>query len=153
MRRALLLLALLIGTAPVAADAPPPGAAAAPPPTHLVATRPIRSRTVLGPADVAATDGHVPGALVLPAEAVGLETRVALYAGRPVHPGDLGPPALVERNQIVTLSFLRGALAIRTEGRALDRGGAGERVRVMNLSSRQIVIGSVTGHQMVEVGP
>ena len=52
---------------------------------------------------------------------------MAIYAGRPVRPGDLGPPALVERNQLVPLVYQPGGLAISTEGRALGRGGGGRR--------------------------
>ena len=45
--------------------------------------------------------------------------RVTLYPDRPIRPGDLAPPALVDRNQIVTLEYAAGPLVILTEGRAL----------------------------------
>jgi flagella basal body P-ring formation protein FlgA len=70
---------------------------------------------------------------------VGLEARVALYAGRPVRPEDLGPAAVVERNALVPLVFQHGALLITAEGRALGRAGPGEVVAVMNLASRATV--------------
>jgi flagella basal body P-ring formation protein FlgA len=105
----------------------------------LVATRTIRPREIILPGDIAVKPTDVPGALSDPGEAVGREARVALYAGRPIRPEALGPPALVERNQIVTITYARGALAITAEARALERGGAGERIRVMNLSSRASV--------------
>ncbi|MEL6958408.1 MAG: flagellar basal body P-ring formation chaperone FlgA, partial [Pseudomonadota bacterium] len=76
------------------------------------------------------------GALSDPTLAVGLEARVALYAGRPIRPGDIGPPAVVERNQIIPLVFANSVITITTEGRALDRAGPGDFIRVMNLSSR-----------------
>lgn len=84
---------------------------------------------------------------------IGLETRRIIYAGRPVHRGDLGPPTLVERNAIVTMTFREGGLAIRAEGRAVDAGGAGERIRVMNLASRQMVTARIIGQGTVEVLP
>ena len=65
--------------------------------------------------------------------------------------GAVGAPALVERNQIVELIFARNGLHIVTEGRALDRAGAGERVRVMNLSSRSTLFGTVTASGTVSV--
>jgi flagella basal body P-ring formation protein FlgA len=77
---------------------------------------------------------------------------VTLYPGRPILENQVGPPALVERNQVVRMVFLRGGLAITAEGRALDRGGFGEAVRVMNLSSRQIVSGAVAADGSIEVG-
>jgi flagella basal body P-ring formation protein FlgA len=68
-----------------------------------------------------------------------------------VQPGDLGPETLVRRNAVVTMLYSAGGLAIRTEGRALDAGGEGERVRVMNLSSRQAVPAVVRARDLVEV--
>ncbi len=118
----------------------------------LVATRVLRSQTLIGPADVTLIPGATPGALTDPVQAVGLETRIALYPGRPIRADHLGPPALVERNGIVTLRYHRGGLFIAAEGRALDRAGKGDRVRVMNLSSRTIVIGTVRPDGSVEVG-
>jgi flagellar basal body P-ring formation protein FlgA len=48
--------------------------------------------------------------------------------------------------------YTEGPLNIMAEGRALDRAGPGELVRVMNLSSRQVVTGLVRGSGMIEVG-
>lgn len=119
----------------------------------LVAARTIRAMSVLSAADVALVAGTSPGALDDPAAAIGLEARTILYAGRPIRPEDLSPPAVVERNQIVPIAFDAGALSIRAEGRALDRGGIGATVRVMNLASRAIVTGRVRPDGSVAVGP
>lgn len=109
----------------------------------LVAARTLRAQTVLAPGDVLPGPATVAGALADAGTAIGRETRVILYAGQPIRPGDLGPPALIERNQRVTLVFRQGLLEIVAEGRALDRGGAGEIVRVMNLDSRNTLTGEV----------
>lgn len=109
----------------------------------LVALRMIRAQTVIAPGDVGLAPGLTPGALTRPEQALGLEARVALYPGRPIHPADLAPPALVERNARVTLVFRAGGLTITAEGRALARAAAGEAVRVMNLASRATVTGTV----------
>lgn len=118
----------------------------------LVATRTIRARTLVLPDDVTLVDADLPGALSDAEAAVGLEARVAIYAGKPVRPGDLGPPTLVERNQMVTLVYLSGGLAISTEGRALARGSKGDEVRVMNLGSRNTVTGRIGPDGAVYVG-
>lgn len=110
----------------------------------LVAARTIRAQAILAPTDVVVTEADVPGALTDPVEAVGLEARVVLYAGRPIRPGDLGPPATVTRNQTVTLLYRKDGLTIATEGRALGRGGPGDAIRVMNTASRSTVTGTVT---------
>lgn len=119
----------------------------------LIATRNVRAHAILAPGDVAVVAADVPGALTEPAQALGQEARVALYAGRPIRAGDVGPPALVDRNQIVPLSYSAGPLAIVTEGRALVRGGVGDVIRVMNLASRTTVSGRILPDGSVAVGP
>ena len=118
----------------------------------IVATRTIRAQAVIGPDDVTLVAADVPGALSDPAAAIGLEARVAIYAGKPVHLSDLGSPALVDRNQVVTLIYLSGGLAISTEGRAMGRAAEGEVVRVINLASRTTVSGRVGPEGAVYVG-
>ena len=118
----------------------------------LTAARTVPANTVLTAADLVLSDARHVGALSSADQAVGLETRVTLYAGRPVLGGQVGPPAVVGKNQIVPLVFGRAALRIETEGRTLDRGAVGARVRVMNLASRAVVVGTVTEDGTVRVG-
>jgi flagella basal body P-ring formation protein FlgA len=115
--------------------------------------RAIRSKTVLQPEDLTVVEETVPGAVESLEEAVGMEAKVALYPGRPILAGQLGAPALVERNATVRMRYVNGPLMIVTEGRALDRAAAGEAVRVMNLVSRQTVTGTVAADGSIEVGP
>ncbi|MAQ81770.1 MAG: flagella basal body P-ring formation protein FlgA [Maritimibacter sp.] len=118
----------------------------------VVAARTIRAQAIITPADVTVIEKTVPGTLSLPAEAVGLEARVILYSGRPIRPGDIGPPAIIERNQIVTLIYRSGPLSIAAEARAMSRAGVGDAVRVMNLASRTTVTGIVRADGTVSVG-
>lgn len=134
--RALVALFLLAG--PAAAEA-------------LVPTRTIRALSIIAPEDLARSDTASAG-LTDPAEVVGQEARVTLYAGRPIRPGDIGPPAVVERNGLVELVYATGGLSIRAEGRALARGGAGDRIRVMNLASRSIVTARLAEDGRAHVG-
>ena len=118
----------------------------------VVATRTIRAKTLIGAEDLTLVSAELPGALTDPAAALGQEARVAIYAGKPVRPGDFGPPTLVDRNQLVTLVYVSGGLAISAEGRALGRGAAGEDIRVMNLGSRNTVTGRIGPDGAVYVG-
>ena len=118
----------------------------------VVATRTIRAQTVIAPDDLTVVAADLPGALNSPDQALGLEARVAIYAGKPVRPSDLAPAALIERNQLVSLIYLSGGLAISTEGRALARGSEGEVIRIMNLGSRTTVSGRVGPDGAVYVG-
>lgn len=93
----------------------------------------------------------VEGSFDNPADVAGQEARTALYANRPIKFGQIGPPALIERNQIVQLRFSGRRLVINTEGRSLERGGIGDRVRVMNLSSRTTLFGQVQADGHVAV--
>lgn len=118
----------------------------------LVAAYNIRSQSALSPTDVRIIQDTIPGALSTLDALEGQEARINIYAGRPIRPGDLQPAALIERNQIIMLHYSQGGLQIVTEGRALDRAGIGQGVRVMNLSSRTIVSGVVTPTGRVMVG-
>ncbi len=105
----------------------------------VVATRTIPAKAIIGPSDVLLNAADVPGAVTNPDAVIGMEARVALFAGRPIRPGDVGFPATVERNQIITLYYHSDGLSISTDGRALGRAGPGDTLRVMNLSSRTTV--------------
>ena len=119
----------------------------------IVATRTIRSQTILNASDVSILEQEIAGTYLSVEEVVGMEARVVLYAGRPIRIDDIGPPALIERNQIVTLFYTTGGLTIAAEARALARAGAGDRIRVMNLASRSVVTGWVDGNGTVSVAP
>lgn len=120
-------------------------------PDSLVAAGTIRANTLIGPEHLAVSQENHIGALSDADQVIGMEARVVLFAGRPIRPGDIGPPALVERNQIVLLVYSGPGLSISTEGRALGRAAAGEAVRAMNLASRTAVTGIVhsSGHIIV----
>ncbi|MBU2960702.1 flagellar basal body P-ring formation protein FlgA [Citreicella sp. C3M06] len=117
----------------------------------VVASRTIRAFELITADAVGIDPANVPGAYTDLRSVIGQEARVALYPGRAVMEGSIGVPALIDRNQIVELIFTRGGLRIATEGRALDRAAAGERVRVMNLSSRTTLFGTVTENGQVTV--
>ncbi|MEL7255075.1 MAG: flagellar basal body P-ring formation chaperone FlgA [Pseudomonadota bacterium] len=109
----------------------------------VTATRTIRAQSVIMPGDLTMVDGDFPGAAEDVADVIGQESRVAIYAGRPIRLSDIGPPAVIERNQLVPLVFQKYGLQITAEGRSLSRAAPGDRVRVMNLSSRQTISGRV----------
>ncbi|TRW99466.1 flagellar basal body P-ring formation protein FlgA [Paracoccus sp. M683] len=100
------------------------------------ASRTLPAGTIIGPADLVLP----PDADMADADAlIGQQTRITIYAGRPVAATQLRAPRLVARNQIVPLVFSQGSLRIEISGRALSEGSAGDMIPVMNLSSRQTV--------------
>ncbi|KUP94758.1 flagellar basal body P-ring formation chaperone FlgA [Tritonibacter horizontis] len=117
----------------------------------LVPVRTIRAKETITAEDLMFKNVQSPGALSDPEEVIGQEARIALYASRPIHAGDIGPPAIVDRNDLVKLVFRQGGLEITTEGRSLGRGAEGEYIRVMNLSSRTTVTGRIRADGNIEV--
>lgn len=105
----------------------------------VVAARTIKAQTIIAPSDLIVQPTTLPGGESDPALFIGMEARVALYAGRPIRATDVGFPAIVDRNQLVPLIYDANGLTIRTEGRALGRAGVGEVIRVMNMTSRNTV--------------
>ena len=127
MRALIVMLALLPG----AAFAGALGAAHTLPVGHVIAA-----------GDLTVIDSDRPG-LTDPSAAIGMQTRITIYEGRPLHANMLQAPRVIGRNQIVRLRFQRGALQIDTEGRAMSDGAAGELIRVMNMGSRSTVTAQV----------
>lgn len=119
----------------------------------IVAKHTIRSQSILTSSDIEAIEQTISGTYISPDEVIGMETRVVLYAGRPIRIEDVGPPAIVERNQVVTLLYTIGSLTIVADARALGRAGVGDKLRVMNLASRTTVSGWVQTDGSVSVSP
>ena len=113
--------------------------------------RTLRPGTLITTQDLIIRDGAQAGAFDRIADVAGQEARVALYAGRPIPFDAIGPPAIVNRNQIVPLRFRATGLSITTEGRAMERGGVGDRIRIMNLQSRATLFGLVQADGSIKV--
>lgn len=109
----------------------------------VVPAHTIRAQTRISATDLLVREVDVAGAFSDPLDVIGQETKVSLYAGRPIRAADIGPPALVQRNQLVTLNYKKGSLVIKAEARALGRAAAGEHIQVMNLSSKTTLVAKV----------
>lgn len=109
----------------------------------IIAARTIPAQSLIGPNDLLVQPVDVPGGTDDPLLLIGMEARTALYAGRPILPADVGFPAIVDRNEVIPIIYDGGGLTISTEGRALGRGGIGEIIRVMNLTSRVTVTAQI----------
>jgi flagella basal body P-ring formation protein FlgA len=135
-----LVLAILMSLLPVAALA-----------ESVVPTRTIRANDMIEPQDLTLKPIANPNAFTRIHDVVGQEARVTLYAGRPILFDDIGPPAVVSRNEIVVLRYQTSGLTILTEGRSLERGGIGDRIRIMNLDSRTTLFGQIQEDGSVRV--
>lgn len=117
----------------------------------VVPTRTIRASAIISEGDVTLQAIKNENAFERTMDVVGQEARTTLYAGRPILFDDIGPPAVVARNQIVMLRYQTAGLMIVTEGRSLQRGGVGDRIRIMNLDSRATLFGQVQQDGSVKV--
>ena len=114
----------------------------------LIATRNIRAGAVIAAADIAAPDD--PDAMRRAVNMIGMEAIRTFYRGQPITEDALRRPTLVKRNAIVFMEYAKGPMTISAEGRALDQGAMGERIRVMNLHSKRVVTAIVTGADSVK---
>jgi len=117
----------------------------------VVPARTIRPNQIITEMDVTFAAGDLVTGFGRLSDVIGQEARIALYAGRPILVGDIGPPAIITRNQIVSLRYHANGISISTEGRALERGAVGDRIRVMNLGSRATIFGQVLGDGTIQV--
>ncbi len=77
------------------------------------------------------------------AELFSREARRTIYAGQTVTLDNTRPVRLVERNQIVSVSFRHGGLEITMPARAMGAAAQGEWVKVMNTQTREMLSGIV----------
>ncbi|WP_372019891.1 flagellar basal body P-ring formation chaperone FlgA [Tistrella mobilis] len=87
-----------------------------------------------------------------PNQLIGQALRRPGYPGRPLMARDVGTPQLIRKGEMVTMIFRRGGLVLTAQGQALDDGGEGETVRVLNPRSRNTVYGRVAPDGTLEVG-
>lgn len=138
MSRFIFLMPLLMAAAIASADT-------------VVATGTIRANTIISPEDVSLDAAEVPNTYSSLADVIGQEAKTTVYTGRPVYFEDVGPPALVTRNQIVLIEYQSAGLRIVTEARALQRGAAGDRIRIMNLDSKATLFGRIQENGTIRV--
>ncbi len=94
------------------------------------------------------------GAVITDANAViGQAARHQLRPGQPLRETDLMKPALVERNDMVTIIYEAPGIMLTLRGQAQESGGLGDTVGVLNLQSKRVVQGVVSGPGRVTVGP
>jgi len=83
--------------------------------------------------------------------AIGMQARQALRSGQVLRNSDLAKPDLVVRDQGVTLIYRAAGIYLTARGKALDTGTEGDVVSVLNLQSKRVVAGTVTGRGEVVI--
>jgi flagella basal body P-ring formation protein FlgA len=83
--------------------------------------------------------------------AAGLAARHQLRPGQPLHDADLMKPAIVARNDTVTIIYEAPGLTLTLRGEAREAGALGDTVSVMNSQSKRVVQGTVSGPDRITV--
>jgi flagella basal body P-ring formation protein FlgA len=84
---------------------------------------------------------------------VGQQLRHGIAAGQPFAVADMARPTLVQRGSNVQMQLQAPGLSLLAQGVAMDSGATGERIRVLNPSSRAVVEAEVIGPGRVQITP
>ncbi len=116
---------------------------------------PLRPGDIIAAGDIDYIDIHatdITASMVTEAaRLVGQTPRHGIAALRPVTAGDLQLPVIIKKGDVVTMVLKSGVIDLTARGSALESGSAGDAIRVMNTSSKQIVEAVVTGAQTVDI--
>lgn len=82
---------------------------------------------------------------------VGMKLKRNLIVGAALTPNMIEKPRVITRGQRVTILAQTGGMQIRTRGKALAHGAAGERIGVVNIKSKLKLEGVVTASGEVKV--
>jgi flagella basal body P-ring formation protein FlgA len=82
---------------------------------------------------------------------VGQEARRTLYKNKPILLRDIGAVTIIRRNDTVTMQYKNGTMLLQTVGRAMQDGGVGDTIKVMNEHSKKIVTGRISKNGEVDV--
>jgi flagellar basal body P-ring formation protein FlgA len=83
--------------------------------------------------------------------AAGLAARHELRPGQPLRQADLIKPAIVQRNDTVTIVYEAPGLSLTLRGQSQDVGALGDTINVLNVQSKRVVQGVVSGPGRVTV--
>lgn len=90
-----------------------------------------------------------PGMMLKPEELIGMTPRRMLTAGLPVKAGEIESPRIVTRGELVTMVLNEGGLTLTAQGKALEHGAKGDRIRVVNTASNKMIMAEVSGDKEV----
>jgi flagella basal body P-ring formation protein FlgA len=82
---------------------------------------------------------------------IGMTPRRGLNPGLPLRPSDLTRPEIVIRGKLVSIHYKSGKISLTAIGKAIEGGGRGDVIRVMNSKSHKTIEAVVTGPGQVQV--
>ncbi len=82
---------------------------------------------------------------------IGMSPRRGLQPLKPMVAGDILPPVMVKKGEMVTITLESATMSLTTQGKAMENGAAGEVIKIINTSSGQSLDAVVTGARTVTV--
>ncbi|HEB56571.1 MAG TPA: flagellar basal body P-ring formation protein FlgA [Gammaproteobacteria bacterium] len=114
----------------------------------LVASRQLQKNSVLKKTDIKLARYNLAelpfGYFESLDKGVGMKLKRRVTEGTVLTPAMLKKPRIVKRGQKVSIMAQSGSMVVRMQGKALDNGAAGDRIKVMNVKSRKKLEGVVT---------
>jgi len=91
-------------------------------------------------------------ALSSPEQAIGyINGRHRLHPGQPILSSDLKKPIEVKRGDIITIIVECGTLRVTTVGQAKKDGAKGDKIPVLNLDSKKVVMARVISSNLAQI--
>lgn len=131
-----------------------------PPETFVVAVKPLRRGDVIEATDlelqVVPTYSDPTQEIVYFTDfkdVIGKQLRRSISTGQPIRDSDVGPPIVIEKNQLVQIKVVMGGVEVETAGRAITEGAVGDLVQVetINLKERKKLTAQVLDSNSVQV--
>lgn len=82
---------------------------------------------------------------------VGMTVKRPTQTDKPINSNDLMAPVAVQKGAAVTMTVRSGLMLLTASGRALEDGGIGDTIRVLNAKSRTTIDAKVVSSSQVEV--
>ncbi|ALG71278.1 FlgA protein [Azospirillum thiophilum] len=120
-----------------------------------VLTRRVIPGDIIGPGDVdwqdVRADMTTSDTAATDAQLIGMTPRRGISTNQAVRLRDLQSPRMIDKGSLVTITLTTPAMTLTTQGKALQDGGRGEVIRVVNIQSNRIVEATVAGPNVVAV--
>lgn len=119
----------------------------------LAVERPVERGQILQAADLTTLRRpRAQGAgITEPAAAIGLAARHPLRPGQPLAAADLMKPEIVARSDTVTLIYQAPGLMLTLRGQAQESGALGDTIGVLNVQTKRVVQGVISGPGRVTI--
>jgi flagella basal body P-ring formation protein FlgA len=92
-----------------------------------------------------------PETIINAEELIGMTPRRVMIAGQPIRATEVEAPKIINRGDMVTMIFKKGALTLTAQGKALQPGTKGDAIRVVNTGSNKAVEGIVTAAKEITI--